>query len=406
MPAWFIEPRDPLIVRDGRPFGADPGARSRSLSFPAPSTTTGGFRGRSGLGDGGAFDRTRIDDVLKIAVRGPLLTALSADGAFVEWLPPAPADALLINYQASTAEWAAARQSKRIPPDARLVQLLPINKPDGADHSPFDVDRLLLIGSRQIVAQKPLSRPPRFWHWATFESWLSNPAEELCVAAELGITGPANESRSHVGIDPTTQTAEEGRLFQTNGLEFTAPDRRRLALVVTSEAPLPKFTRGGFAPLGGERRLVAWRPDAPEFPDCPQQIRDQIRKQRACRVLLLTPAHFTNGYRPDWLLDTRGGIASTLRAALVVRPQVISGWEMRANNGKGEPKATRRLAPAGSVYFVKLPDRDAASDGEIDAWIDATWMQNISDGAQERLDGFGLAALGNWDGTPINMEVQ
>jgi len=88
-----------------------------------------------------------------------------------------------------------------------------------------------------------------------------------------------------------------------------------------------------------------------------------------------------------------------LKAALVLRSQVISGWDLQS----GKPKPTKRLAPSGSVYFLKLPEE--VDDATINAWIDALWMQNISDDAQSRSDGFGLAALGCWDGKPVNMEM-
>jgi hypothetical protein len=53
------------------------------------------------------------------------------------------------------------------------------------------------------------------------------------------------------------------------------------------------------------------------------------------------------------------------------------------------------------VYFVEFPD-----DVDVQTWLDATWMCNISDDAQDdqrqvnadqhRLDGFGLAVVGTW----------
>lgn len=402
MPSWYIEPRDPLIVRDGRPFGADPGARARSLGFPVPSTTTGGFRGRAGLGTNGAFNPAKIDDVLTIAVRGPLLAALAQDGAFGEWLPPAPADALLLEHIPSEDERTDARATEQRPPDARLLRLTPLIAPAGAEWTAFDGAELLLVGPRAPVSAKPLAKPPRFWRWDRFVHWLTDPMEGLQRTDILGLAGPVPESRTHVGIEPATQTAEEGRLFQTSGLEFTAPDRGRLALVVVSEAPLPQFAQGGLAPLGGERRLAAWRPGAPELPACPPNVRRRIREERACRVLLLSPAQFVAGYLPAWLLGAHGGVVATLRGAVVQRPQVISGWDMR----RGRPKETRRLAPSGSVFFLKLPEHHDVSDEAVDAWVDAIWMQNISDGDQERLDGFGLAALGTWDGKEARMEVQ
>jgi CRISPR-associated protein Cmr3 len=394
MPTWFIEPRDPLIVRDGRPFGADPGARARSLGFPMPSTTTGGLRSRAGLTKDQVFDKERVAEVLQIAVRGPLLAALDQEGRFAEWLPPAPADALLVRDEKNHRD--------------QLLHLVPLDSPPGADYSRPSGGDLALIGPTVAVNKKPLAQPPRYWHWAQYVQWLTEPqslAAHLQANTTLGIAGPMVETRTHVSIVPGTQTAEDGRLFQTSGLEFTAADQNRLVLVVESEARLPYFEKGGFAPLGGERRLMAWRPDAPQLPGCPPALRARMLAERACRVLLLTPAHFTKGYRPTWLLEAHGDVQAELVAALVQRPQVISGWDMN----EGKPKPIRRLAPAGSVFFLRLPE--TATDSQLNDWIDAIWMQNISDddlddADRDRRDGFGLAILGAWDGKLRAMEVE
>jgi len=57
----------------------------------------------------------------------------------------------------------------------------------------------------------------------------------------------------------------------------------------------------------------------------------------------------------------------------------------------GKPKKTRRLAPAGTVYFIEWP-----VGADVRAWLNATWMQNVSDSEQDQRDGFGLAAIGVW----------
>ncbi len=122
---------------------------------------------------------------------------------------------------------------------------------------------------------------------------------------------------------------------------------------------------------------------------------------KACRAVLLTPACFTQGFRPTWLLQTRHGVTPTLIGAAVGRPAVVSGWDYAARPGR--PKPARRLAPAGSVYFLKL---GASSDDAICAWVNAIWMQCVSDDAQDRTDGFGLAALGAWSGVTVDMEAK
>src|SRR5438105_1620121 len=108
---WIIEPHDPLIVRDGRPFGPDPSARAVSLAFPFPSTTTGGVRTRSGLKTDGTFDVAQINRVKQIKVRGPLLVQLAQnDDKIEQWLVPAPADALLLEADPLKKDFALCKR--------------------------------------------------------------------------------------------------------------------------------------------------------------------------------------------------------------------------------------------------------------------------------------------------------
>ena len=76
MTLWILEPRDPLVFRDGRAFDAVPGARAVSLSFPFPSTIAGAVRTREGLDHDGRFQAEKIPHVKRIGIRGPLLVQL------------------------------------------------------------------------------------------------------------------------------------------------------------------------------------------------------------------------------------------------------------------------------------------------------------------------------------------
>lgn len=380
---WIIEPRDPLIVRDGRPFGPIPGARAASLAFPFPSTTTGGVRTRAGLNSNGIFDTTLIATVKAISVRGPLLVELDDEDDIAEWFAPAPIDALLLDAEPPEKEMVKSVICKR---------LVPLKLPE---HACTDLeDGLALVGMTKSDPRKPYSKAPRFWRWPEFEQWLANPTDEAKKAlSQLGHNGPTPENRAHVSIQSLTQTAVEGALFQTRGLEFTRKEKRkRLALAVTAEARI----NPGLAPLGGERRLVSWRASRKTLPDLLSTLRDGIVKDRACRVVLLTPAHFQRGFLPSWLIEPRHGVSPKLNAVATGRPQVISGWDFE----KQIPKPTRRLAPAGTVFFLTL-------DGDwqaIEHWVDTLWMQCVSDDAPDRCDGFGLAVLGVWSGEFQKME--
>ncbi len=405
MQTWLIEPRDPLIVRDGRPFSADiAGVRATSLDFPFPSTTTGGVRTRQGLGKGGNFDATLIAELKLLEVRGPLLVELNDKGEVAEWLMPAPTDALWCNAEPNA--------DKRIPSNrAKLIQLAPLEVPANAVTNLPD-DGLCPVGTWQ-KSGKPFDKPPRYWTSAKFKDWLTDPpAAQSCdemAIAKYGHDGPPKDTRTHVAIEPGTQTASDGALYQTRGLEFTqqadAPKvgGQRLALAVWTTAD--KLTPA-LIPFSGERRLTHWRESdksiEAEFVDCKKAVIEKIKQsidgdRYFCRLVLLTPAHFTDGYRSDWLLKAQPDFTVTLKGVAINRAQVVSGWDFdRTKHKHGQPKATKRLAPAGSVYFLELK----GTDQQVEDWCEQVWLRCVSDDPQDNHDGFGLALLGAWSGKP------
>lgn len=404
MQTWLIEPRDPLIVRDGRPFSADiAGARATSLDFPFPSTTTGGVRTRQGLGKGGNFDTTLIAELKALEVRGPLLVELDDDGKLADWMLLAPADALWCNRDDSNGGI--------LKDHANLISLAPLALPlNGFTNLPDD--ELCPVGTWQKLG-KPFDKPPRFWRAGKFQKWLTNPQGEINVPlAEYGHDGPPKDTRTHVAIEPGSQTASDGALYQTRGLEFTHQSDspkvggKRLALAIWTKAD--KLTQALF-PFGGERRLTHWRESdkvvEAEFADCKNAVIEKIKQSKdgdsySCRLVLITPAHFTNGYHPDWLLNAESGLTVKLKGVAINRSQVVSGWDFdRTKSKHGQPKATRRLAPAGSVYFLKL----TGTDQQVENWCEKVWLKCVSDDPQDNCDGFGLAMLGAWSG---KMEVE
>ena len=410
MPSWIIEPRDPLIVRDGRPFGPTPGARAESLPFPFPSTVAGGVRTRAGVNPQGRFvDTTEtVEWVKKIAVRGPLLMELAVNGQVSEWFAPAPADALLFNPD-KRADYGLADDTADARAQIWRSYLRPIAIPSEAmGNVPTAVP--YLVGPERYDASKPLAEPPRFWRWSQLEPWLLQPQSGPVVPAGLGHRGPQADQRMHVSIEADRLIARDGALFQTRGLEFTGKGGQRLALLAASDTEFRAFS-GGLAPLGGERRLVRWQRWPVGIADplatpCPPDVVQTIQCQKFCRLLLLTPALFTQGWHPDSLmLAGDSGVTITVVGAAVPRPQVVSGWDFQKYNGpgkeKGGPKPSRRLAPAGAVYFLRLSGEPAA----IGKWITSVWMQAVSDNPLDRADGFGLAAVGTWDGAIGTMEV-
>lgn len=382
MSVWLIEPRDSIIFRDGRPFNPTPGARAKSLPFPYPSTLAGAVRTRAGQGEKGVFDTSRIDELLQIGIRGPVLVEMDQpDG----WYFPAPADCLVMQPEGEDDE----KRGKRL--WARPVSVQEYewtNLEDGLE----------LVSIVPVKKNKPHANAPRFWKWREIKAWLENPVnvEQPVNLNELGMAGLTTESRLHVKIQAIEHTAEREMLFETSGLEFVRVADKKASfygLAVETEAMLtegPDF-------LGGERRIVKWH-KGEKLPACPKEVKEAIHRTNHCRLLLATPAIFENGYLPQWLERCTTGVTVRVRAAAVPRYQAVSGWDYKHKS----PKASRRLAPAGSVYFLQLTGDDAA----IEQFVENIWLHNISDAEQDRRDGFGLALLGSWNGNiePLKLE--
>ncbi len=382
---WLIEPHDSLIVRDGRPFNATAGSRAKSLDFPFPSTLIGSVRTRIGLANGGdwsGFSKELIDDILQIEMFGALLAEIKDDGK-LGFFAPTPADSLLVKL---------GKEDEDDEKKNNLFPLLPL-KNEYSSNLPND---LHLLGIKETVKDKPNSEI-KFWNWKKFEEWLIKAKADKVINEELGIGGLISDQRTHVKIDYERKSNIDGGLFQTRGLEFAMKDktskdlkfkRFTLALQLSNSTGLD----AGLFPLGGERRVVRWSKKDCEFPKCPQAVIDGIKKSGHCRLILLTPAYFENGFLPD-----ENKLGAKVKAVAVNRSQVISGWDFKGKFDRQKnrfvpcPKPTRRLAPAGTVYFLEI-------NGDVEKFIEQTWFKNIGDCKQTKLDGFGLAVLGNWDG--------
>lgn len=397
MASWIIEPREPLIVRDGRPFNPRPGAVAATLPFPFPSTTAGAARSQAGKQEG-MFQVARQDlpELKKIQVRGPLLAWHHSSSATWRLLVPAPADTLLFEEK----DILSCRQQVPLKPFA-----------GGLFEPPTGPAPLALVGPAVYKAIKPAPEQPAFWYWDVFSMWLSNP-ETITTNLQrdtLGLSPLIQEQRTHVAMEADMKVGREGALFATRGLDFTnrpyggskkgLHNLLRLALWLEVQSKNPKFSpiQEGLASMGGERRVVHWHKSSLPFPDCPDALAEQISKSGFCRLIVLTPACFQEGYlpaRPTW---AHASIQPVLRAIQVQRPQVVSGWDL----DKQGAKATRRLAPAGSVFFLELP---GTTDQRL-AWIQHIWGRCVSDQEQDRLDGSGLAVLGNWNGELQEMSL-
>lgn len=350
MTIYTIEPRDTLVLRDGRPFvtGAISG---KTLAFPWPSSVAGLARTLIGSDAEGRFVERDVTALANVPIRGPWL---ARGDAADEFLYPAPRDCV----------WFKAEGVTR-------YRLVPKQMPAGAES---DLRDHALVG---FAAEPPQGKPdhgPAFWTWPELRRWLLAPEDRVRVDGAFGMPELARERRVHVAISSETQTAEQGMLFSTDGLRFSHGGQR-LAVAFACDDPRLE-TRCGLASFGGERRVSFVRRSSQAVVGVPDEI--MAEGGRRLRVILLTPAVFRTGSVPKEILGAR------TVAAVVGRPEVSSGWDYNL----GRPKPSRRMAPAGSVYWVDLGDMPVGD------WIERVWMRNISDDQRDCRDGFGLAVVG------------
>jgi CRISPR-associated protein Cmr3 len=379
---------DPLVARDGRPFGIDQGNRMKGLGWLYPSVVAGSFRTALVKASGGDFAGDTPQKLLGIAVAG--VFPVAGD----ELCLPAPHDCVVEEmWQEREGKKEKTHVAHRAAPPS-----VEIDNGEGCDWP----DNLSL--RPVLIAREGDFKPatgPAWWPVGKLTEWLTTGKFAGFDATFLSAAG--SQVRDHVQLDFATGAAAESRLFATAGLNLmylakfgakmdSSFAERFAAITLTariqSEMPTPLLH-----PLGGERRLVHWKPTgSADLWKCPETVRAALEKTNSVRMILATPAIFDHGWRPSWIdQNSLEGTPpeSTVRLKLIgvciSRWKAVSGWSLAEPRG---PKPVRRLVPAGGVYFFKTNDNAVS--------LADRWLQPISDAEQDRKDGFGLAVWGTW----------
>ena len=349
----------PLLFRDGRPFSADSDeSRARGPVLPPPSVVAGLIRTAHGTEQGWDWTQPGIPEQarsISIGFHGVQI----CQGDTAEFLIPAPRDAV-VHHDGDTT---------------RTAKLTPLTLADGEGSDLPDGLALLADDS----AGKPV---PGYdlWAWPDVLRWLTG--DTLVPTAQ---PHPPVDERVQVAVDPSRRAVEDGMLFT---VEFRAwehgsstDDLIQFELVVeASQHPT------GIAHLGGEARPVVLSTLEGNLPQPDAALLEALTRTTTLRCVLTSPAAFADGWRPQWLFTDSplAAAAPRLVAAAVGTPEVLSGWDHAVR----APKPARRLAPAGSVYFIQL-DRPLSPDE-----LSSLWLSSISDNEQDRRDGFGVALWG------------
>lgn len=413
---WIkLDPIDVWFFRDGRPFDAGE-SRVASTQFPpSPQTMVGALRAM--LIDDRLGDRVRdylrwldpkksgsseplfeqVKDELgvgtktgRMALRGPFVLSREHTP-----LLPMPRDVML----QTTGNMTAFTPDSR--PDTVLVNSdLRSNAPAGFVPAPLTT-----------VSDTLEDAPESGWmSLAVFGNYLlGEPTEAAPFDLPLKL-------ETHVGIalDENRQT-RPGYYYAK---DMIRPERdsdgtsMSLLAQVTPEIQNRQLHRAVIR-FGGEGRLaeahinpeISATSDLDDFLDPCGDLATQVKRklasgERIARVVLLQPAAFSRGWRPNVVEDDgasvvrAGGTDYSFRlvSASIAKPIAVSGW----NSVNTRAKPLQYAARVGSVYFFALVGAFEVAE-RAEAWsafVDAFHGTNGLLGAAERAAGYGLSVVG------------
>lgn len=385
---------EPLVFRDGRPFGDFGHVNGGMLRWPWPSTVCGMLRNRIGLSrdrDKNFFnfknDKESAEKIaaMKSITARRIVPLWQEEGKFDKWhyLFSAPADALVVN-------------SSEV--DKNSYHVHGFDYEDSFDRGGINLpwqNWKIPIGK---TMEKPAGDSPELWHKDVYFSWLEKGEIGGEISAkELGIPLPQPEVRLHTAIDSITGTVKTGQLFSSQGIRLaTAGNDRHKAgrLGIGTTLDNINSTDNPFGPcyFGAERKTAFVDKLSQQFPDCPAWFKNV----QYLRLILISPGDF-GSWAPSWLLPDSNAnetawctvpgsdIAIRICSAFVPRWQPVSGWDYEHH----KPKATRKLVPAGAVYVVELQDPARSQE-----FAEMVWGRSINNNLIDP-DGCGAVCVGN-----------
>ncbi len=380
----FIEPLDVLILRGNKLFG-EPGSYGEALIPPWPSVAAGAIRSHMLAVEGIDFSAFARGQVAHASLGTPAapgsftlaafhLARRQADGK-IERLIAAPADLSIVEDDNAT-------------PAARRAQATALASGIGSANP---------LPLHPVLAETTRAKPSG-GYWLTqagFERYLHGQPlspEHLVKSSALWRI----DERVGVGLSVETRSAEEGKLFSLQAIAFK-PDVGFLVSVSGATPPASGLLRFGGDGRGATIHTIEHRPPKPDYA--------AIASTQRCRLILTSPGVFVHGWLPTGSRsDVRRedgairfdlhGITGWIVCAAVPRAEVISGWDLAARDGKGQPKPAERVAPTGSVYWLELdPSVHAASLEHMQSV--GLWHEPLKADAR-RAEGFNRLALGCW----------
>lgn len=392
----FIEPLDVLILRGNKLFG-DPGSFGESTIPPWPSVAAGAIR--SAL----------------LAHKGVDLKAFALGTVQDDELgtPQQPGPFRVVTFRLARRLANGSIEPLYAPPADLVIRRTDDGLLDGARMAPRELPGGIHSSATTVlhaVLPEQTRTKPESGYWLTHQGWLAylqghtlDPTRHLVKSADLW----ALDTRVGVGLDPTTRSAAEGKLFTVQAVALRKRHHRAVRgfdvgfLAEVEGATLPPTLMLRF---GGDGRAAraSLVPSAPSEPE----LSEQIIQARRCRLILTSPGIFPGGWLPtgattngasDIRFDLHG-VKARLVCAAVPRAEVISGWDLAKRvptrgPSVGEPKPAQRAAPTGSVYW--LDELQGTPEQLRNVVAQGLWTNPPAD-AGRWVEGFNRFAWGLW----------
>ncbi|EGQ7701088.1 type III-B CRISPR module-associated protein Cmr3 [Vibrio mimicus] len=374
---YLIEPKDPLIIRSGRPF--EEISDAQAARFPPPSTVAGALRNIHARSTGKTLDNKLLkldNELLKLAVTGPLAVKRPING-------DAPSEEHILVPKPADVQYFYDQQTQL----THLVRSKPMAFAEGEG---CDLPNgLLPLFAENAPDGKPVSGP-NWWSFNDLAAWRKGQSVSFERICQNGWMPAEPDIRTHIAINNHSRNVESGKLFQTTGLSMWQqradhqpfPDACVSILAgIDGDITLPLLN------LGGERRLAEVEA-CTLWPSLPSDLAQSITKAKGFTLTFLTPVLFNSGWLPSWLNDELIGtppccqsLTVKLRAAALERWIPQSGWDLVNNT----PRAAQKMIPAGATYWFEIEGEATDED------IRSLWLAHFCDDPQSNLNGFGLA---------------
>lgn len=398
MPTYELQPVDTLFFRDARPMDAG----GHGANWPLPTVTHEALRaallraaGELPRGKPIIHHKKRRDGTRRQpkAVASDCFRSLRTIGPF-----PLRHDA-----ESKQKDLYFVRPSDLAPDgDTAANTTVPVSCLSPIANIPANAQTNLPAAWLMPVAANTAPSKATLPQWVTadwFRQYLADDAHPPALEnydAKLYTT----EHRIGIAVDSSTHATKEGQFYTAEHLRLC--DETRLWIDVKLNDADPKQAGGAQtlakltdAPitLGGESRMCHVRPGhafdlaalvpPPALPPSSGNI--------LIKWVLVTPAVFNNGWRPNWVRESDGqvmlksgdiakrhgedrrtwrerirtapGINAKLIGVCLPKPTFFSGWDVNVeNNGQyGGPKPTVMAVASGSVYYFKAADSDNAA---------------------------------------------